>query len=162
MKILKKIFKTIRLALIGLAWTYVFILFSNSELIVAWNFNMLSKRSWKTISSFWQAGGTIKTAKDYLFLLNLLLIPVLWGWGWHFLNRQNYTSILIWPYTVYNNHVIKRLKKSSSVSLKNIGASGNDVEIIKNEINSIKPEKVKEVSDIRKNIQEKINSLNKQ
>ncbi len=156
--VFKKIFRFIRLSIIGILWTYIFVLVSNWELISLWNFNFLSSHSWKTISRFWQAGGVIKSAKDYLFLLNLILIPVVWIWGWRYLARQNYISILIWPYTAYNNYMIKKLSAPSKIALKNVGSASNDVEIIKNQIESIKPEKPKEVLDIRKNIQNKINT----
>jgi len=154
----KKIFRFLRFSIIGILWTSVFVIFANWELISLWNFNFLSAHSWKTISRFWQAGGVIKSAKDYLFLLNLCLVPAIWIWGWRYLARKNYVSLLIWPYTAYNNYMIKKLSSTAKIALKNIGSAGNEVEIIKNQIESIKPDKPKEVLDIRKNIQSKINS----
>ena len=105
---LKKIFRLIRNLFIGLIWIFLYVTIINSELITLWNFNLLSVHSWNTIGYFWDAGGVIKSTKDFLFLFNLALVPILWFWGWRILARQDYISLLLLPYTIYNNYMIKR------------------------------------------------------
>ena len=155
---LKKIFRLIRNLFIGLIWIFLYVTIINSELITLWNFNLLSVHSWNTIGYFWDAGGVIKSTKDFLFLFNLALVPILWFWGWRILARQDYISLLLLPYTIYNNYMIKKCGNPSAVSLKNLGVSGNEIEKIKEEIESIKPEKAQEVNEIRREILNKINS----
>lgn len=159
MKFLKLIGKIVRNLLIAFVWTFVFVVIVNNLLVFTWSFNLFSSNSWKTIYYFWQGGGIIKTLKDYIFLLCLFSIPFLWVWGLRRLIRVNYISILISPITVYNNHIIKKYGRNSSrILLKNLKSDHHDVEVIKEEIESIKPDNPQEVQIIRSEIQKKIGS----
>lgn len=94
---LKKTLRLIRNLIIGTIWTYLFMVLANLALFYLWNFNLFSAHSWKTIGYFWEAGGVIKKAKDYLFLFMLLCVPWFWIWGWRLLTRVNYLNILLIP-----------------------------------------------------------------
>lgn len=154
-----KILKFIRFLIIGTIWSYVFIALSNFMLVYFWNFNLFSTRSWQTISYFWEAGGVIKSAKDYFFLFILFSLPWIWLLGWKKLHKVNFIEILLLPITLYNRHIIKKYgHKSAKIMLKNLKSSQQMIEEIKNQLESIKPEKPQEVANIREEIEKQITS----
>lgn len=155
----KSVFRFIRFAVIGIIWTYVFVVCANFIMFSLWNFNILSARSWQTISAFWQSGGVIKTGKDYIFLSMIVALPVLWIWGWRYFCRISYVDILLCPINSYNRYIIKKYGHNSSrIVLKNMKSSQKMIEDIKNELESIRPEKAKEVQNIRQQINQMISS----
>lgn len=155
----KSIFRFIRFVIIGFAWSYLFIFCANFLMYGLWNFNILSARSWQTITAFWQSGGVIKTGKDYIFLIMLFSLPIIWIFGWRYFNRISYKDILLWPINAYNRRIIRKYGHDSSrIVLKNMKSSQKMIEDIKNELESIKPEKAKEVQNIRQQINQVISS----
>lgn len=154
---LKKTLRLIRNLIIGTIWTYLFMVLANLVLFYLWNFNLFSAHSWKTIGYFWEAGGVIKKAKDYLFLFMLLCVPWFWIWGWRLLTRVNYLNILLFPVNAYNRYIINKYGHDSSrIILKNLKSSQKSIEEIKARLESIKPEAPKEVNTIREEIRKKL------
>ena len=151
---IKKCIKTI---IIGGVWTILYLFVTEFLFINIWHFDYLSPRHWHTINTFWQNGGVIKTAGDYLFLLSLLLLFPLWYWGLKFAYKLNYISILLWPFTAYNKILIERYKKSySRIVLKNIGTSTKVEEEIKQKTSAIKPQEYNNADKIRDAINQKL------
>lgn len=158
---MKKIYKVFRVSLIGVIWTYLFLVVSNYIMFQLWNFNFMSARSWQTISRFWESGGIIKTKTDYIFLLMLISLPFLWILGWLRALRIDYLSILLYPVNAYNRYVINKYGHDSSrIVLKNIKSSQKIIEEIKSQLESIKPAKTKEVGNIRAEVQKKLEKIN--
>lgn len=158
---MKKVYKVFRVSLIGVIWTYLFLVVSNYIMFQLWNFNFMSARSWQTISRFWESGGIIKTKTDYIFLLMLISLPFLWILGWLRALRIDYLSILLYPVNAYNRYVINKYGHDSSrIVLKNIKSSQKIIEEIKSQLESIKPAKTKEVSNIRAEVQKKLEKIN--
>lgn len=156
---LKSIFRFVRFVIIGILWSYIFIACANFIIYTLWNFNLLSARSWQTISAFWQSGGVIKTGKDYIFLSTIVALPFIWIWGWRFFCKVSYINILLYPIICYNRRIIRKYGHDSSrIVLKNMKSSQKIIEDIKNELESIKPEKAKEVQNIRQQINQVISS----
>ena len=158
---MKKVYKVFRVSLIGVIWTYLFLVVSNYIMFQLWNFNFMSARSWQTISRFWESGGIIKTKTDYIFLLMLISLPFLWILGWLRALRIDYLSILLYPVNAYNRYVINKYGHDSSrIVLKNIKSSQKIIEEIKSQLESIKPAKTKEVGNIRAEVQKKLEKIN--
>lgn len=156
---LRKLLKLIRALFIGTLWTYVFLVLANILLFYVWNFNIISARSWQTISYFWQGGGIIKTSKDYVFLLTLLILPFIWIFGWRYFNSVNYADFFLYPIIAYNRRIIRKYGHDSSrILLRNLKSSHKAIEEVKQQLDSIKPEAPKEVSSIREEIQKRIES----
>lgn len=159
---LRKIFRLIRNLLIGALWTYVFLFLISMTFLLIWNFNFFSARSWQTITAFWQAGGTIKTGSDYVFLLALISVPFIWIWGLGRLIRVNYLNILLWPVMAYNRRIINKYgHESCRIILKNLKSSQEQIEAVKQKLESIQPGKPREVHNIRDEIQKKLESSQK-
>ena len=159
---MKKILNIFRFTFIGCVWTYLFFIISNYAMYSLWNFNFMSARSWQTIYAFWNQGGVINTFSDYIFFLILFSLPIIWIISWKKLLKINYTSILLYPITAYNRHIIKKYGQDSSrIVLKNIKSSQKIIEEIKEQISSIKPEKNKETENIRSEINKKLTQINK-
>ena len=156
---IKSFFHFIRFLLIGILWSYLFLIIANVIMYKLWNFSLFSAHSWNTVSYFWNSGGIIKTTPDYIFLTMLIILPVLWIVGWFLLNRVDYKNILLFPINAYNRHIIKKYGHDSSrIVLKNLKSSQQIIEDIKNKSESIKPEAPKEVTSIRNNILKKLKS----
>lgn len=159
---MKKLLSLIRFIIIGLIWSYVFIFFAQLTMINLWSFNLFSARSWLVINKFWEAGGVIKTAKDYTFLAMLAFLPIVWILGWRFLLRCNYLNILLFPINAYNRHIIKKYgHESKRVVLRNVKSSQKIIEEIKEQLESIKPAKNQEVNNIRREVLKTLAEMNK-
>ena len=159
---MKKLLAIFRTLIIGIVWTYVFLVAANFIMYKLWSFNFMSARSWQTVSRFWEAGGVIKTARDYIFLLMLVSLPFLWLWSWKKLLGIDYLSVLLYPLNAYNRHIIKKYgHESSRVVLRNLKSSQKMIEEIKSRLDSIKPAKPKEVGSIRAEVHKKLEEINK-
>lgn len=159
---MKKLLSIFRAFAIGIIWTYVFLVAANFVMYKLWSFNFMSARSWQTISRFWEAGGVIKTTRDYIFLLMLVSLPFLWLWGWRKLLRIDYLDILLYPLNAYNRHIINKYGHDSSrIVLRNLKSSQKMIEEIKSRLDSIKPAKAKEGGNIRAEVHKKLEEINK-
>lgn len=154
-----KCYKLIRASIIGIIWSYVFLIIANFTLVYFWNFNLFFSQSWQTIIHFWQGGGVIKTAKDYFFLSVLFSLPWFWLWGWRKANKINLIEFFLYPLFAYNRWIIKKYGCSSSrVVLKNLKSSRQIIDEIKNKLDSIKPDKPQEVINLREKVKNKLDS----
>ncbi|MBE6452166.1 MAG: hypothetical protein E7012_01585 [Alphaproteobacteria bacterium] len=122
----------------------------------------MSEHSWQIIRSFWNAGGTIKALSDYVFIIVLLSTPFIWILGLKKLLKIKYISLLLYPLNLYNRYIINKYGSDSSrIVLRNIKSGQKIIEEIKDQLDSIKPEKNKESSNIRAEINKTINNINK-
>lgn len=159
---IKKLFRFFRNLIITGIWSWVFLSAANLFFYSVWRFNLVSAHSWETISYFWSAGGIIKNAKDYIFLLALLSLPFIWFFSLRRLIRTDFLDFFLSPLKAYNRRIIKKYGHNSSrIVLKNLKSSQQIIEEVKNQLESIKPEKPKEVVSIRDKIQSKLESENK-
>ena len=151
---MKKILKFIRGILIFVIWTPLFIYLSNILIYQIWNFNFLSSASWNILSSFWNHGGVIKTTSDILLLLSLFLLPFLWFTGFVISLKINYFKALVGLFSRFCTS--KNPQQPERIIIKNLKNSKQIVEDIKNEIESIKPQKSEEAGNIRSEITKKL------
>lgn len=155
----RKLLKYLRSLLIGTIWSCLFLILAQLLMWNVWHFNLFSARSWHTIGWFWQSGGVIRTASDYIFLFSILFLPFFWIIGWIIFNRLNYLSIILFPLLAYNRYIIKKYGHDSKrVILRNLKSSQKAIEEIKQKLESIKPEAPKEVGSIRQELQKKLKS----
>lgn len=129
MKFFKKLMAFLKWAIVGVIWSYFYLLMTMILFKSVWGFNYMSRRSWNVISTFWEQGGRIKSGNDYLFVICLLLLIPLWIWGWKKLYKTNYVALLLIPVLWYQNRSAKKYMKSMSrIKIHNIGISiGDDV-----------------------------------
>ncbi len=163
---IKKIFKFLKALVVGAIWTVIFAYLAETTMIYFWSFDILNMRDWQIINTFWESGGSIKTGKDYLFVAMLLLLIPLWICGWRFFYHLDFIKLLLFPFTWYNNRMIKKYGDNTPrIILKNMGASKNKPnmeEIIEKRLKeSVKPHE-KETGKIRRSLQEKITSSEQQ
>lgn len=154
---MKKIFKFLRRLLIFIGWTWLFTILSNILIFAIWNFDFMSARSWNLLSEFWNKGGVIKTTSDILLMASLFLLPFLWLTGYFLALKINYAQLLFLPFELF--HRLFRDNKNDEperIVLKNIKSSQQQVEDIKAELESMKPEKAKKAGNIRSEITQKL------
>ncbi len=148
---MKRIIKLIRAALIFVIWTVLFAFLSNQLIFLVWNFDFMSAHSWNILSTFWSQGGVIKTTSDVLLLMALFLLPFVWLTGFIFALRKNYLKLLTAPFRIF---CCRKPAEPERIVIKNIKSSQQMIEEIKNEINSVKPEKSKKAGNIRSKIKQ--------
>ncbi len=158
---LKFLLKLIKILFIGTVWSYLYLLIMNAVLIYFWNFSTFSANSWKMLKLFWEAGGTIRTGKDYLLLMTLLLLIPLWLYGWRKMMNIRILELLLAPIRLYNEHIIKKYGDSSPrIILHNMGRTIKAEEQIEQLSKPQTPAKTDaEVNKIRSAVYEKINSV---
>ena len=147
---MKKIFLIIRNAFIFIAWTIIFTSISNLLVKLIWNFDFTSAVSWQILSDFWNHGGIIKTTSDILLITTLMLLPPLWLVGFILSLKLNYFKIITFPIKyIAKIFDTDKNKEPERIVIKNIKSSQQMIDDIKNELDSIKPEKSKEAGNIR-------------
>ncbi len=162
---MRKLFKLIKILLVGSIWTYIFIYFADMAMVKFWHFSLLRIDDWATISTYWNSGGKIKTGKDFAFLFSIALIPAVWLWGWSLACKVNYPALLLAPFEWLRNRSLAHYNDERIV-IKNIGLTEEKVseeELIKDQLKNLEKEidENKETLKIRENIAEKINNLKK-
>lgn len=154
--------RILKVSIVGLIWTYLYVRSTQLLFIYAWNFDYFSASSWQKIFDFWNSGGTIKKGKDYLFLFSLLMLIPIWLIGWRILFKINFLSVLILPITLYNDRIIRKYGASSKrIILKNMGVSIKTEDDVKSKLEAIKPNEWNEANKIRDAVQEKFKKTQK-
>ena len=153
---MKKIFLVIRNSFIFVIWTIIFVSISNALVKLIWNFDFTSAISWQILSNFWHQGGIIKTTSDVLLITTLIFLPPLWLIGFILSLKLNYLKIITFPIKfiakIFNTD---KNKEPERIVIKNIKSSQQMIDDIKNELDSIKPEKSKEAGNIRSEVTKK-------
>lgn len=150
---MKKFFLFIRGLFIFIGWSFVFLVASNYLIRLVWNFDFMSSRSWDIMETFWNRGGVIKTTSDVLLLMALFLLPFIWLTGFIFALRIEYLNIFAAPFKIFSR---RKPAKPERIVIKNIKSSQQMIEDIKNEIESLKPEKAEQSGHIRTEIKQKL------
>jgi hypothetical protein len=154
---MKKILRFCRNWLVLVLWTIVFLKGFCFLTTLAWNFNFLSERSWQIFAQYWNQGGVLNTTSDIMLLFSLLLMPVFWFAGAWFCIKQNYAALFVRLieriFSIFS-HNDKYIPKH--ITLKNVKTTQQAVEEIKNELESLKPDKSEEAGSIRTHINKKL------
>lgn len=151
---MKKILKFIRNIIVFVLWTIFFVCFFNTLISVLWNFNILSAQSWQTLLSYWNRGGVFKTAPDIVLLVLLLLLPFIYIIGFIKVKKLNFFKLIT---SFFGLFFKDNIEEPERVVIKGMKTTQQMIDDVKNEIESLKPEKNKEASSIRSNILQKIN-----
>ena len=159
----KKLLKLTRTLLILAIWTFVYTYCVRFLVLKAWQFDILSQKSWNVLQTFWSSGGVIKTGKDYLFAFSLLLIIPIWYIGLKKFLKVGIITVLLSPVYLFNKVFASKEDEMSHVKLKNMGISKKvSVEdIISEKMAQINKDKsdVSHAKDIRKSIKDKLKSM---
>lgn len=164
MKFLKKLMAFVKWLIVGVVWSYIYLLGTWFLFKYVWGFNYLSRSSWHVISRYWNEGGRIKTGSDYMFVLCLIMLIPLWLWGWKKLNRTNFVNVILQPFLwVQKRNAEKYMENMSRVKIHNIGISVGD-EIKQDFENKIKKQQLeienspKSSKNIRNNLKNKLSN----
>ena len=155
---MKKFLKNLRNITILFLWTYLFIFIAKNFALLVWNFNILSQDSWDIISTYWNKGGSFKTSQDLIFITFLLSLPFLYLFGFKRIQKINFSKIFL---SVFNRFFEEKIADPERVVIKGMKTNKQYIDEIKGKIESIKPEKNKEPSEIRSSILKKINEETK-
>lgn len=153
---MKKLLRFFRAIAVMVLWTWVFVYITDAIFILVWNFDYTRTGSWEIMFDYWNSGGVIKTASDVILIISLILVPFLWLWGYRKSLRVNYLQLLLKPVNMVYDLFNRSSDNSDRVVIRNIKSSSQQIEDIKNELNSLKPQKAKETNDIRYNLKEKV------
>lgn len=151
---MKKILRFLRNSTIFVLWTIFFVFVFESLIYTIWGFDILSKYSWNMLFTFWNKGGVFKTAPDIILILFLLTLPYLFIHGYIIVKRINFFQKIV---SIISFFFKEKDKDPERIVIKGIKTTEQLVKDVKNEIESLKPEKNKEASSIRTEILKKIN-----
>jgi len=155
---MKKALKIIRNLIVFVLWTFLFVFLSQKLFILIWNFDILSPYSWNIISDFWNKGGSFKTYQDIIFLTLLLSLPFLYFFGLRKAKKLNYANMFL---AVFHRFFNEKIDEPERIVLKGMKSTQQYVDDVKNELESLKPEKNQEASSIRANVLKKISEETK-
>lgn len=124
---MQKIKKALRYTIIGCGWTFLYLMLIKFLMSYFWHFEIFELKYWKIISTFWQNGGVIDTASEYLFIFMLIAIIPVWIWGWKKANRLSYVKIIFFPVFWYHDYINRKYASAPTgrVILKNMGGGKN-------------------------------------
>ena len=151
---MKKILKSLQNIILWLIWTFLFIFIIKAFFLLVWNFDILSVKHWRVISTYWNKGGSFNTYQDLLFLLFLLSIPFLYIITLRKILKTNFIKLFT---SLISRVFDRKIEEPERVVIKGMKTNQQYINDIKNELTSLKPEKNKESSLIRTNILKKIN-----
>ena len=153
-KFIKILFNFARSVFVFMAWSATFIYFFKILMLVVWNFDITSPHSWKTLFSFWNQGGVFKTLPDIILLFLLILLPFFYIFGYLKVKKINFAKII---FSSLISLFTKEEKDPERVVIKGMKTTQQMIDDIKNELESIKPDKNNEAGDVRTNILKKLN-----
>lgn len=154
---MKNLSKIIRISLVALFWTWFFVCLSDIFFIAIWKFDFTSAHSWNIVKGFWERGGNIKTYSDVLLFAALLLLPFLWFIGLRCALKLDYARLLFTPIN-FLYALFDRTSSNERVVIKATKSTEQQIEEIKNEINSVKPQKNQSTKSIRAAVKEKLSN----
>lgn len=155
---MKYLSKFLHLSLIAVLWTWLFVKITNLLFIEVWNFNFTSTHSWNIVKGFWERGGNIKTTQDILLFVALILLPVFWFIGLRLALKINYINLLFLPFNLVSSLFGLGSKLPERAVIRPTKSTEQQIEEIKTEIASIKPQKNQNTSSIRSAIKEKLSN----
>lgn len=151
------IFKLLKVSLIGIIWSYIYLWAVQALFVNFWHFDFLAKTDWQKISWFWNGGGTIRSSKDYLFLFSLLMIIPFWLIGWKIFYNFRYLEFFLAPLILYNRYIVRKYGQNSQrIILRNIGSGKKVEQEIKEKTAAVKPKEWHEADRIREAVQHKL------
>lgn len=151
---MKKILKFLRNCLVFVIWTSLFIFIFKTLIYLVWSFDITSVKSWQTILQYWNQGGVFKTAPDIILLFLLLLLPFIYFIGFIKAKRINYIKSIS---SFFGFFFREKDEEPERIVIKGMKTTQQMINEVKNELESLKPEKNKEAGNIRSNILKKIN-----
>lgn len=155
----KKLLKLLRLILVGVVWTSAFVLAARLLMIYLWHFDILYKKQWTVLAGFWNNNGVIAGFADYMFFVTLVVLFIVWIWGWRYFYKANYLKLLMSPIAYIANYKLKKYENiDNHIIIKNIsvGEKLSVEDFIQNRIKQEKNNPTKEADLLRRNISEKI------
>lgn len=153
---MKLFFRFFRNCLVFFGWLFVYILITNTIIRAIWNFDYLSTKSWQIFSSYWNSGGVLKTSSDVLLLFTLLILPIFCLLGFLLLKKQNFAKLFLASISfVFKFFSTSSPKTPERIAIKK-AKNAQTAEDIKNEIESLKPQKSKKAGDLRSQVIQKL------
>ena len=150
---MQKILKFIRNIIVFTLWTLFFTYFFKTLIYTFWSFDILSAHSWQTLLSFWNHGGVFKTTSDLLLLISLILFPPVYVVGFIKVKKIKFFNALT---SLFGFFFKDNIDEPERVVIKGMKTTQQLIDDVKNELESLKPEKSKESGSIRSAILQKI------
>lgn len=156
---IKKLLRIIRFLFIAVIWTSIYGYLARWLLIKFWQFDILYRKQWIVVEGFWNNNGVIYGVSDYLLLVSMLILLLIWIYGCYKLNKINYGKKILSTIEKISNRGLKQYEENvQHIVIKNlkVGEKMTVEDVIQDRIKQEKTEKGQEASDLRKKISEKI------
>lgn len=117
----KKIGQALKFAIILLLWSTLWCAVTQQVIYKIWNFDYLSFNQWRVIKAFWDKNGVIRGASDYMLFVTLIVIAVVWYFGFKKLYRIQYGKFFLKPFQSFSKRQITKYENESKhVVIKNL------------------------------------------
>jgi|GEM_PF-6382274 len=158
----KKIGHLLKFLIIGVLWSTFWVALTQQIVLRIWNFNYISLKQWQMVRAFWQQNGVIKGLSDYMLFITLLVVLLVWYFGFKKLYHTDYVKLFLRPFEYFNKKQIEKYESEGKhVVIKNL-VVGEKMTVedlinqkIKEEKSALPAQKESEV--LRHNISQKIN-----
>lgn len=111
------------------------------------------------VKGFWNRNGVIAGSSDYMLLLTMFILLLIWVWGWHRLCKVNYIKLMLKPINYLADYGLKKYEaEDKHVTIKNlkVGEKITVEDVIQARIKQEGNNQSKEAESLRKSISEKI------
>ncbi len=162
---MKKITKFLKFSIISMLVLVVFIFIGRFVFHMFWNFDILDKKDYNALYSFWENGGVFKTFKDCTLAISLIAFPIIWFYASKKLYKYGLGKFLLLPIiAVYRKATRPKNMEIEHVSIKNIGIKDKTIDEIISEKIRVNENggKANTSLDIRRQISAKIEENVKQ
>ena len=117
----KKIGLFLKFLIGGVVWSTLWCVITQQIVFKIWNFDYLSPNQWRVIKAFWEKNGVIRGVSDYMLFLTLIVILVVWYFGFKKLYRVQYGKFLLKPFESFSKRQITKYENESKhVVIKNL------------------------------------------
>jgi hypothetical protein len=125
-----------------------------------WGFDLFSIQSWQTIWLYWNRGGIIKGAFEYMLFITFFVALIIWYKGLKRLNHVNFLKLFIKPFEYFSKKQIEKFENASKhITIKNlvVGEKITLDDLIEEKIKEEgSQQQQKESQNLRENISKKI------
>jgi len=157
----KKIGLFLKFLIVGVLWSTLWCVITQQIVFKIWNFDYLSPNQWRVIKAFWEKNGVIRGVSDYMLFLTLIVILVVWYFGFKKLYHVQYGKFLLKPFESFSKRQITKYENESKhVVIKNlvVGEKMSLEDLIQQKIDAEQSANAgpKESEVLRQNISKKI------
>jgi len=114
----------VRIIFVGIFWSIFFLEGIRVIMLTNWHFDIFMSRHWRILYGLWESGWTIRSAKEWAFILIILAFIPLWLTGWAALSLiawdRIFLKLAVFPIQLFRKFFFKPVKIISNKKNKTV------------------------------------------